>query len=126
MILREKRERAAQLTQKLADIPHITLPVEPKWGGHVYQSYVILADQSLNRDQIIQDMREMEVETTLGTYALHDQPFFQKKYGYRAGELANSHYAFTRSITLPLYPQLTSDNLEIIKASLKRSIQLKS
>ena len=55
-----------------------------------------------------------DVETTLGTYAAHDQPCYQQEYGYVSGQLSNSHAAFTRMITLPLYPQMSEADLGII------------
>jgi perosamine synthetase len=76
-IIERKRYLAQQLRGRLATIPGIRPPQEPAWGGHIYQSFVILAEDWLNRDQLVADMRELGVETTLGTYAMHDQPFFQ-------------------------------------------------
>jgi perosamine synthetase len=123
-ILKEKKERAFQLSEKLIDIPKIKIPSEPVWGGHVYQSYVIMVDETINRDQIISEMRKKNIETTIGTYALHDQPFFQRQYGYKSGDIKNSHAAFNRSVTLPLYPQLTKNDLDLIRNSLQNSIQI--
>jgi perosamine synthetase len=121
-ILARKRSLAKQLTEMLSEIPEIKPPCEPGWGGHVYQSYVILVNESLDRDRMIRDLRALDIETTLGTYALHDQPFFQRTYGYATGQLKNSHAAFTRSITLPLYPQMTEKDLETIVSGVKQSI----
>jgi dTDP-4-amino-4,6-dideoxygalactose transaminase len=117
-ILRRKRLLAVQLSEKLAGIPGVRVPREPAWGGHIYQSYVVLLDERLNRDAVVQGMRERGIETTLGTYALHDQPFFQKTYGYRSGDLPCSHAAYTRTVTLPLYPQMTNVDIELIARAL--------
>jgi dTDP-4-amino-4,6-dideoxygalactose transaminase len=67
-------------------------------------------------------MKSSGVETTIGTYALHDQPFFQKQFGYKTGQLTNSHTAFTQSVTLPLYPQMTASDLDRIADTLKTAI----
>jgi len=121
-LLASKRAMAADLRSRLSDTSGITPPAEPRWGGHIYQSFVVLVDEGLDRDRIIAFMREHGVETTLGTYALHDQPFFQREYGYRAGQLPQSHAAFTRAMTLPLYPQLTDDDLDVIAATLRAAV----
>ena len=122
-IIVRKRELAATLSDKLASIPGIRIPSEPKWGGHIYQSYVILVDEDANRDRIVEEMKARGVETTIGTYALHDQPFFQRQYKYKTGQLPNSHAAFTRSITLPLYPQMSDSDLDLIAKALEDTIQ---
>ena len=118
-LIEQKRRLARQLIERLDNIPGIVLPVEPSWGGHIYQSFVILVDDQLDRDQLIDDLRDKDIETTLGTYAMHEQPFFQKNYGYVSGQLPNSHTAFKRTITLPLYPQMEEEHLDIIAAGLR-------
>lgn len=119
MLVQRKRELAQALSRRLADIPGVRVPAEPAWGGHIYQSYVILVDEGLDRDKIVEGMKARGIETTLGTYALHDQPFFQREFGYRTGQLPNSHAAFTRTITLPLYPQMSENDLGLIAETLK-------
>ncbi len=118
MLIARKRQLADQLSAEIQDIPGVRTPCEPKWAGHIYQSYVILLEESLDRNRIVEDMRAGGVETTLGTYALHDQPFFQRAYGYQAGQLSNSHAAFTRSMTLPLYPQMSEADLNTVATAL--------
>lgn len=121
-IIDQKRIKAGQLTERLSEISGITLPKDPNWGGHIFQSYVILVDKEIDRDATVNNLKANGVEATLGTYALHDQPFFQREFGYMPGQLKNSHEAFTKSITLPLYPQLTETDLDFIAYTLRKSI----
>lgn len=118
-LIERKRKLVGNYSERLSNIPRIRLPGEPNWGGHIYQSYVILVDESLDRNKIIEDMKMRGIETTIGTYALHDQPFFQRQFGYKTGQLINSHAAFTRSITLPLYPQMSESDLDLVADTLK-------
>ncbi|MFN8380549.1 MAG: DegT/DnrJ/EryC1/StrS family aminotransferase [Anaerolineales bacterium] len=121
-LVERKQQLAGLLSERLSKIRGIRIPIEPKWGGHIYQSYVILVDEGISRDRVVEDMKARGVETTLGTYALHDQPFFQKKFGYRSGDIVNSHAAFARTITLPLYPQLKESELDLIADALMQSV----
>jgi dTDP-4-amino-4,6-dideoxygalactose transaminase len=122
-LIERKRSLAAQLRDRLADLEGIRPPIEPPWGGHIYQSFVILVDERLDRDTMITDLRAQGIETTLGTYAVHDQPFYQRAFGYRPGQFPNSHSAFTRTITLPLYPQMNEKDLDAVAAGLRRVTQ---
>ncbi|HNT55147.1 MAG TPA: DegT/DnrJ/EryC1/StrS family aminotransferase [Anaerolineaceae bacterium] len=125
-LIAERRRLAGLLCQRLAPLAGVRLPRNPAWGGHIYQSFVVqLADQ-LNRDRVIGRMRELGVETTLGTYALHDQPFYQVHYGYHTGQLPHSHRAFYQTVTLPLYPRMTEADLDLITASLAQALQEQS
>ncbi len=122
MLIEKKRRMAIMLSELISEMPGVRVPTEPKWGGHIYQSYVIMVDEHLNRDRIVDAMKSRGVETTLGTYALHDQPFFQDKFAYKRGQLPGSHAAFTRTITLPLYPQMSETDLDTVASALSQSI----
>ncbi len=121
-LLRRKQLLAHQLKLRLADIPGIRVPLDPPWGGHIYQSFVVLVDAALDRDRMIDELRVRGIETTLGTYALHAQPFYQRQYGYVSGQLPHSFAAFTRTLTLPLYPQMSEADLDTIALHLRAVI----
>lgn len=118
-----KKNLATALTDRLEDIPCIQPPSVPTWGEHAFQSYVVMLDKHLNRDQIISDLRALDIECTLGTYALHDQPFYQREFGYVSGQLPNSHAAFTRSIALPFYPQMTETDLDTLVKAFRKVLE---
>ena len=122
-LISERRRLAALLCARLTNIPGVQLPFNPVWGGHIYQSFVIQLDARIDRNRLIARMRELGVETTLGTYALHDQPFYQRTFGYVSGQLPQSHQAFCQTVTLPLYPQLTLADLDLIAASLRQAVE---
>ena len=122
-LIKRKRELAADLKEKIKEIDGIRVPIDPPWGGHITQSFVILVSEGLDRDKIITDLNSKGIETTIGTYALHDQPFYQENFGYQSGQLKNSHTAFNRTITLPLYPQMNETDLDQITYSLMEVFQ---
>lgn len=121
-IIKKRRALATELSDLLMNQDAIRLPKNPPWGGHIFQSFVILLDDKLSREFIIGRLRESGIEATIGTYALHDQPFFQRTYTYASGDLPNSHTAFMRSLTLPLYPQMLKEELEAVAHSLDSAI----
>ena len=122
-VLSRKRELAGRLTGLLQGIKGVTPPVEPGNCLHTYQSYVVMLDDALDRDQVIAAMRRRDVETTLGTYALHAQPFFQRTYGYATGDLPGSAKVFRQSLTLPLYPTMLPDDPERVAEALAQAIE---
>lgn len=121
-VLERKRALAGQLTGLLRRVKGVTPPIEPAGYLHTYQSYVVMLDSAIDRDEVIAAMRRREVETTLGTYALHAQPFFQRTYGYAAGDLPGSYHVFRQSLTLPLYPQMNAEDPERVVEALESSI----
>lgn len=122
-IIERRRTLADELKKRLGEVKGIRLPIDPPWGGHIYQSFVVLVEEGIDRDQAVAELRARDVEATLGTYALHDQPFYQREFGYVPGQLPTSHKAYTRAITLPLYPQMNEEDLDSIAVSLEATIE---
>ena len=113
-LLGRRRRLAAQLREGLADVRGFRVAPEPAWGGHVYQAFVGMVDPQVDRDAVIAGLRARGVEATLGTYALHAQPFFARTYGYQPGRLPRSYAAYRRAIALPLFPQMTDADVETL------------
>jgi perosamine synthetase len=119
----EKRRLAARYDKALEQVPGVRPPIAPTDRGHVYQSYVVLLDEGIDRDGVIRSMRAAGIETTLGTYALHAQPFFSRTYGLEPGDRPASLAAYRRSLTLPLYPGLSDGDLDRVVAELTSSLR---
>ena len=62
------------------------------------------------------------IETTIGTYALHTEPYIQERFGYADQDLPSALRAWRQSLALPLYPGLTDEDVKRIAASLARAV----
>jgi perosamine synthetase len=120
--LAARRRIAAAYDEALADFERLRRPVTPEWATHTDQSYVVLVDESVDRDGVIAALKRDGIETTLGTYALHAQPFFARTYGLRPGELPNSHRAFTRSLALPLHGGMSDGDIARVVDRLRSAL----
>lgn len=121
-ILQGRRARAAEYDTLLAGVDGITPPTVPAGRTHTYQSYVVLLDEDVSRDRVIDEMRERGVETTLGTYGMHLQPVFRERYGIDDASLPNSTRAHYSALTIPLYGQLESTDLQRVVEALEESM----
>jgi perosamine synthetase len=121
-LLSERIKLATELTTKMAVIEEVICPSTPINRTHTYQSYVVMLPQDIKRDNIIRRLREKNVESTLGTYALHAQPFFQKTYGNIDGDCKESFKAYEQSLTLPLWAGMSSEHLDHIVKSLSETL----
>lgn len=79
---------------------------------HTYQSYVCYVTRPNLRDKIRHRLAKQNVETQIGTYALHCLPAFRKY--KRRGKLENSEFLYKNSISLPLHEELTIEDQEFI------------
>jgi dTDP-4-amino-4,6-dideoxygalactose transaminase len=117
-IIQRRRALAHVYDSVLAAVPWLERPRVPPDSYHIYQSYVVLLEAGLDRARIMAALRAAAVECTIGTYACHAQPFFARRYGYRPGEIPNSHRAFQSALTLPLHGRMTERDVETVAQAL--------
>lgn len=122
-ILDGRRRYADLYAGLLGNIEGVTVPVVPEGRTHTHQSYVVLLDDGIDRDRVIDGMRERGIETTLGTYSMHLQPYFAKRFGVLDEQLPNATRAHHQALTLPLYQQLTVEQLREVAAALEATVR---
>lgn len=121
-ILTGRRVLAEDYARLLSGIDGVTAPVTPSGRTHTYQSYVVMLDESIDRDRVIDSMRARKIETTLGTYGMHLQPYFRDRFDIKDESLPRSTRAHYGALTLPLYQGLTANDLSAVAESLRGAI----
>lgn len=121
-IFSRRQNLATTLTSFVSGIPGVRAPVVPDDSVHAYQSYVVLLDDNIDRDSVIRSMKARDIETTLGTYSMHLQPYFQQRFHIDDDLLPNATRAHHKALTLPLYPQLSDSDLDQIATALAESV----
>lgn len=122
-LISERTKLASKLTSQLNDIEGVTCPSGTYQQLHTYQSYVVLLPENLDRDNVIRELRTYGIESTLGTYALHAQPYFQRTYRYVDKDCKNSYRAYKSSLTLPLWAGMDDSHIDRISDALKSVIE---
>ena len=76
--IRHKRWMAAEYGRLLGSLPGLTLPVEKPWAKNVYWMYGLLVEPEfgLNRDQLMEYLKENGVDTRSFFIPMHLQPVF--------------------------------------------------
>jgi len=94
----------------------IVLPIITEKGIHSFQSFCIFVE---HRDEMIKKMRDHDIETQIGTYALSLQPAFINNSSYHLSVCPNSQMLFNKTLTLPLYNDLDFETQEYIIQNLE-------
>ena len=115
--LEDRRRVAALYGEHLASDERIFVPVPPVGTSWSYQSYVVVLDDSIDRDQVITAMAEAGLETTIGTYACHNHPAYAHL-GYSPGQLPHSARLERQALTLPLLPAMQDQSIERVTSTL--------
>ena len=119
--LKKRRELALYYNQLFAD-SEVTVPRILFSENHSFQSYVVLLPPNRPRNEVIQMMRSRGIETTLGTYAMHSQPFFQNL--SKNLSLDKSRFAQDNSLSLPLHVGMGKRDVKKIVSELESILAL--
>ncbi len=117
-----RRRVAGWYDERLAGVDGVRLPITPDGRTHTYQSYVVLLDEPIDRDAIIVALAADGIESTIGTYALHAEPFFARTLDLRAGDRPASWRAVRGTLALPLHGGLTEDDVDLVVDRLRMAL----
>ena len=116
-ILADRQRTARRYGEALSGIPGVWVPEAPPNTIWSYQSYVVVLDECLDRNEVIARMDAEGIETTIGTYACHQHAAFSR-WVPRSGDLPNSARFANHSLTLPLVPHMDPSEVERVVESL--------
>ena len=113
----EKRRANAALYRKLlAGVSQIKLPTEDSNVYHVYNQFTILAE---SRDKLFDFLKKKNVGCMVYyPLSLHLQKAFQNL-GYKKGDLPQSELAQDSVLSLPIFPELTKEEIEETVSAVK-------
>lgn len=102
--------RAYQMLQVTPDVQHawhlFVILIEPKFF-------------SITRDQLIDELKALGVGTAVHFIPLHRHPYYRDKWGYRPDQFPIAEWYFERCISLPLYPGMSEDAIDLIVEHLR-------
>lgn len=122
----ERRSYLAHyLTEKLSGIPELILPLEKDYGKHVWHIYMVqlAKDVKFSKEDFMYELYYKKGVKAWSHYLpIHlSKPFVAQ--GHTAGECPVYEEAFTRFVTLPIYPKLTEQDLDYLVQSIKEVIE---
>jgi perosamine synthetase len=128
--MRRQRERIAGLyaseigRSEIRDL--VQLPPAPAPGDvharHLYPVRLHLDRTTRNRAAAIDHLRDLGVSTSVHFIPLHLHPYYRRTYGYEPGDFPVAVREYEREISLPIYPDLTDDEVRRVVDALAEAI----
>lgn len=129
-ILARRHELAARYDALLAELEWLRTPVVPQGDVHGYQAYVCLfapEEPTLanlgalhaRRDRLMQELEDQGIATRQGTHAAALTRYYAEKYGLVPEQFPTAAVAEGLSLTLPLFPQMTAEEQDIVVGALQ-------
>ena len=117
-----RRSRAAVYDSLLRGVPGIVCPVIGNDRDHVYHQYTVRVQQ---RDTVQRKMRENFAVPSTVYYPvpIHLQPIYAHL-GYQPGNLPETERAAAEALSLPIYPEMTDEQVSCVAESLIDAVRL--
>ena len=120
-IIKTRQNKAKLYSEMLSKIDHIKIQEPTKNSRHTYQSFVCVVTKPNLRDKIISKLARKNIESQIGTYAIHCLPAFKKC--KKSGNLENSKFLYQNSLSLPLHNEMSTSDQEFICKSIDKIIK---
>ena len=119
-IIKMRNEKAGIFQELLSPISGIKPAYVGKGTRQTFQSYTCYVEKEGYRDKIRTALADENIQSQIGTYALHLEPAYKNiKY---VGTLENSEKLYKNALTLPLHKELTVNDQEKICNLIKNTL----
>jgi len=118
-----RAELAMRYRERLAEIEEIIPLGDPPYPmKHAWHLFIVRLDidkAGLTRDEFMKRLKEQNIGTGLHFRAVHLQRYYRETMGIRRGILPNTEWNSDRICSLPLFPDMTSDDVDDVVTTIR-------
>jgi perosamine synthetase len=121
-IMARRGRLAERYNTLLAGIDGLTPPYAPEDAPHTYQSYCVRLDPErvASREVVMERMLAKNIATRRGVMAIHEEPYYVKRFGHIA--LPETEAATRNTLLLPLFASMTEAEQDRVIETLRQSL----
>ncbi len=122
---KRRREVVAMYNKAFAEMKYLKTPVEPEKVSscfHLYATQIDFSALGKTRTQIMSELREKGIGTQVHYIPVPTQPFYKETFGYKDGDYPNAERYYEQELSLPLYPGLSDDDVNLVIKAVKEVI----
>jgi perosamine synthetase len=117
-IVADRRRIARRYAALLAGVDGLVAPAEPSWARSNWQSYSVELPDRCDQRDVMQRMLDRGVATRRGVMCAHREAPYAGRY-----DLPQSERAQDRHVLLPMYPDLTDDDVQRVVSTLADAVR---
>jgi len=117
-----RRRVAEEYADRIAEIDGVDPMTDPEGGRHVYQLYTITFDADIDRDAVVESLAERGVASKVYFDPVHRNSYYRETYDGPA-ELPVTEEISSRVLSLPMHPELTTDEIDYVSAALLTAVE---
>jgi dTDP-4-amino-4,6-dideoxygalactose transaminase len=73
----------------------------------------------INRSEMIRQLKECGIGTSVHFIPLHLHPYYQQTFGYSKGDFPQAEDAYSRCVSLPIYPDMSNSEVERVMGTVE-------
>ncbi len=118
-LLNMRKEIAEMYLKSFSEIDFLKMPaVSEDHAWHLFIIRVCEEKLTIRRDEFINRINEKGIGTSVHFIPLHIMPFYKNKYGFKQEDFPVSYNNYLNSISIPIYPGLTKEQVNYIIESI--------
>jgi dTDP-4-amino-4,6-dideoxygalactose transaminase len=118
----KRRELAGHYEDRLWDIPNLTRPKTLPGVEHSWHLFPVWIGSGL-RDTVIEDLQALGISVMVNYRAIHLLRFFRETFGFTVGAFPNAERIGDASLSLPFYPNMPLEHVDIVTEALARTLE---
>ncbi len=111
--LKRRREICNRYVEAFKDIEGIELHVTRPEAKHACHLFTILVDPG-KRDRMLEALQNRGIGVSVNFYPVHLLSYYRKRFGFERGMFPVAEEIGSRTISLPLYPKLTEEEVSFV------------
>lgn len=128
--LEEMGRRRLSIVQRFnsafGEFEELILPPDSDQHQHAWHLYLLRIRPerlTIDRDRFITELQEKGVSPSVHFIPLHLMPLYRQLFGYKPGDYPQTEVTSQTEITLPLYPDLTGEEVDYIIDSVSQIVR---
>ena len=103
-----RREIARLYFAQLSGVEGLILP--PNKSGHAWHLFIARVKEELH-GEFFAYLRDNDIRLQVHYRPVPLQPYYRKKYGYKAGDFPQAEKYYRQAVSLPIFPMMTDDDV---------------
>lgn len=121
-----RAEIARRYLERLSAFEELEMPPQPPADSqHSWHLFILRLRSDatyLGRNEVIEELAHSGVGASVHFIPLHRHPFYIQRYGYRREEFPNAESAYSRCLSLPIYPDLSEEEVDRVVRAVERAV----
>jgi UDP-4-amino-4,6-dideoxy-N-acetyl-beta-L-altrosamine transaminase len=117
-----RREIVAKYNEAFKGLRDCVIPYEEIGLFSAFHLYILQIDFDKigkTRKEFMEELKENSIGTQVHYIPVHLQPYYQKQYGYKAGDFPIAEAYYYKCLSLPLYPKMNNEDVDQVINAIK-------